>query len=67
MRDFAEANVICPHCGHHIRLTLDASGGDQDYVEDCPVCCNAIHLRLHRDELGDKLQLFIDADDEQIY
>ena len=38
-----------------MHLTLDASDGDQDYMEDCPVCCNAIHLRLHRDELGDKL------------
>ena len=35
-----EAAVICPYCGEHVSVALDpGSGSAQDYVEDCPVCC----------------------------
>lgn len=35
-----EAEVACPHCGEMIVITLDPGGGaDQQYVEDCQVCC----------------------------
>ena len=35
-----EAVVTCPYCGEPGMLTLDPGSGDaQDYVEDCPVCC----------------------------
>ena len=37
-----EATVTCPYCGEPGTLMLDpGSGGAQDYVEDCPVCCQA--------------------------
>jgi transcription elongation factor Elf1 len=35
-----EAAVTCPHCGEESVISLDpGSGASQDYVEDCPVCC----------------------------
>ena len=34
------ADVVCPYCGSPVEITLDpGSGADQDYVEDCEVCC----------------------------
>ncbi|GAA4880852.1 CPXCG motif-containing cysteine-rich protein [Ferrimonas pelagia] len=60
-------NIICPHCGHHTRVDVDSSGGDQEFYQDCSACCSPIHLRLHIDELHQQVQLFIDADDEQNY
>jgi hypothetical protein len=47
--DFAslpqEAEYTCPACGEQIVVPLDPSAGpDQDYVEDCPVCCSPNHL-----------------------
>jgi len=51
-----EGSYVCPHCGEQIVIPLDRSGGtDQEYVEDCPVCCNpnVIHLE------------FFDAPDER--
>ena len=39
----------CPICGESIVIPLDASAGtDQQYVEDCPVCChpNVIHVEF---------------------
>jgi hypothetical protein len=44
----------CPSCGEVIDIALDRSGGDeQEYVEDCPVCCNpnVIHVEYFDDEV----------------
>ncbi len=67
MSDVKTQRIECPHCGHHIYIELDTSGGDQDYVEDCSACCNPIHLQLHIDDLHEKVELRVDADDEQVY
>ena len=35
-----EATVDCPYCGASVEITLDpGSGSEQEYVEDCEVCC----------------------------
>ena len=48
-----EAEVSCPYCGEVISITLDPSGGDdQDYVEDCEVCCRPWRVQVHYDETG---------------
>lgn len=42
-----EASYICDACGEEIVIPLDPSAGaNQEYVEDCPVCCrpNVIHV-----------------------
>lgn len=67
MRDFIERTVTCPHCGQHTDLSVDGTQGSQDYYEDCTACCNPMHVRVIRNELADKLELSVDADDEQIF
>ena len=47
-----EAVVECPYCGEANEITLDpGSGNDQEYVEDCQVCCRPwlMHVRYLRD------------------
>lgn len=47
-----EAIVQCPHCGESNEVTLDpGSGDDQEYVEDCHVCCRPwlMYVRYGRD------------------
>lgn len=47
-----EASYVCDSCGEEIVVPLDLSeGGQQRYVEDCPVCCNpnVIHVRVEVD------------------
>ena len=47
-----EAFVECPYCGETNEITLDpGSGVDQEYVEDCQVCCRPwlMHVRYSRD------------------
>jgi hypothetical protein len=44
-----EGTYVCPTCGEQIVIPLDPSGGsEQEFVEDCPVCCNpnVIHLEF---------------------
>lgn len=41
-----EAHVTCPHCWEDITLALDLSEAEQDYIEDCPVCCHALRVRV---------------------
>lgn len=65
--DTFNKTINCPHCGHNVNFTFDASNGDQNYYEDCPACCNAIHLNMHLDDAHQKVELSVDADDEQYY
>ena len=64
---YINKTISCPHCGHHQHLNIDATAGDQDYYEDCRVCCNPIHMTMHIDESRLKVELYVDSDDEQIY
>ena len=35
-----EATVYCPYCNETVEIAIDPGGGpDQEYVEDCEVCC----------------------------
>ena len=48
-----EAVVSCPYCGESIELTLDpGSGPEQDYVEDCEVCCQPWQVSVRYDSEG---------------
>ncbi len=42
----AESNVQCPYCGEEIGIVVDPSEEEQDYIEDCSVCCNPIQFRV---------------------
>ncbi|EED26077.1 conserved hypothetical protein [Vibrio sp. 16] len=46
---------------------MDASNGSQNFYDDCPACCHAIHLNMMVNEQMDSIELFVDADDEQIF
>jgi transcription elongation factor Elf1 len=49
-----EATYVCDSCGEEIVVPLDVSAGShQDYVEDCPVCCNPMVLHVDIDGNGD--------------
>jgi hypothetical protein len=42
-----EATVECASCGEAFALSIDTTGGGvQDYVEDCPVCCRPMEIRV---------------------
>ncbi|WP_028917527.1 CPXCG motif-containing cysteine-rich protein [Pseudoxanthomonas sp. J35] len=53
----------CPYCGEPIELVFGPEDGDQDYIEDCAVCCRPIAVRLRVDHDGEA-QLELRRDDE---
>jgi DNA-directed RNA polymerase subunit RPC12/RpoP len=49
-----ESSYICDHCGEEIIVPIDLSAGnEQEYVEDCPVCCspNVIRVEVYDGEV----------------
>ena len=66
-KELSNQRIKCPHCGHHLHITLDSSEGDQDYYDTCPSCCKEIHLSMHIDEYRKKIELAVDSDDEQVF
>ncbi len=46
MGPLESAHVNCPYCGEPLEITVDASVGRQDYIEDCQVCCRPIQFRI---------------------
>jgi hypothetical protein len=44
-----EVNVDCPYCGETITLVIDLSVTEQDYIEDCFVCCRPIRVTCRAD------------------
>ena len=45
-------SVYCPYCGEIIQVIVDLSVEDQDYVEDCSVCCRPIVMQALTTEAG---------------
>jgi hypothetical protein len=39
-----EAQITCPFCGESLTILLDLSLPEQDYIEDCQVCCRPIRI-----------------------
>lgn len=58
-----EVQITCPHCGERFETLADPSTGDADYVEDCPVCCRPIWLRLQAGHDGGLPGLDADRDE----
>ena len=42
--------VQCPYCWEMLDISVDPSVPDQEYVEDCQVCCQPIVLTVSFDE-----------------
>jgi len=36
--------IYCPYCGEHIALLADGSVEEQQYIEDCQVCCRPMNI-----------------------
>ncbi|MGD2118935.1 MAG: CPXCG motif-containing cysteine-rich protein [Chromatiales bacterium] len=45
--------VTCPYCGEQIELLIDSSIAEQQYIEDCQVCCQPINIEVWVDPQGD--------------
>lgn len=57
-----EGRYECPSCGEEIVVPVELDAGqEQEYVEDCPVCCAPVVLRVY---VGDDGEVSISAQAE---
>lgn len=45
-RELREQHIDCPYCGESIGVLVDPSVPQQDYIEDCQVCCRPIDFSI---------------------
>lgn len=58
-----EVEIACPYCGERFETAVDCSAGDQEYIEDCQICCNPIVFRIYT-ENGELLAVDTRQDNE---
>lgn len=42
-------SIVCPNCGESIDIVVDLSVAEQQYVEDCFVCCRPMLIHCVSD------------------
>lgn len=42
--------IQCPYCWETLDISVDLTVPEQEYVEDCQVCCQPIVLTVQLDE-----------------
>lgn len=47
MNKLASKYITCPYCGENFELVVDCSIPEQEYIEDCEVCCRPISLSVY--------------------
>lgn len=58
----SETEVTCPYCWEQISLVLDLSVPEQDYIEDCPVCCHPLRVLVTAAD-GELASIGVERDD----
>ena len=53
MPELSEQTIGCPYCGEAISILVDDSLPEQQYTEDCQVCCRPILFDVSIDSEGD--------------
>lgn len=63
MNQVEDTKVECPYCGQKIEVLIDCSVAQQQYIEDCQVCCRPIEFTVTVDGEGD-LQVSVAQENE---
>ena len=57
-------NVCCPYCGEAIELLIDDSIPEQEYIEDCQVCCRPITIMQNTDIFSGEMLVSVKHENE---
>lgn len=52
----------CPYCGEPIELVIDPSEEEQEYIEDCFVCCRPIVVNTYA--VGDEVSIEVRSEND---
>ena len=55
--------AMCPYCGEEVEVTVDPVGiSSEQYVEDCPVCCNPNVIHVEFDPAWESPRVWAEAE-----
>ena len=57
-----EQEIDCPNCGELIIVVIDLSIDEQEYIEDCSVCCSPIVLKVDQASEYNKVASFNESE-----
>lgn len=60
----SEYEVICPYCGESFVSLVDTSIDQQEYIEDCQICCNPIVFQVSLDTISGEPNLSVRRDND---
>ena len=63
MDELKQQQIQCPYCGESIDVLIDCSIEQQNYIEDCQVCCRPINFDVYVDYDG-HINLRVTHEDE---
>ena len=63
LNQLTEKSIRCPYCGETIEVLIDSADLDQQYIEDCQVCCKPI-LFLITESVNGELVVNAYSEDE---
>ncbi|TWU37220.1 CPXCG motif-containing cysteine-rich protein [Novipirellula artificiosorum] len=60
----SEGQYVCDSCGEEIVIPVDpTSGTHQQFVEDCPVCCNP--SVIHVDWIDEEVRVWAEPEQDR--
>ena len=57
-----DVQIQCPYCGESVDIIIDGSQEQQNYIEDCSVCCRPMELSVT--VMDDEVSITAKRDDE---
>ncbi len=63
MNQLAKKSIGCPYCGETIKVLIDSTDIDQQYIEDCQVCCKPINF-LVSESMDGEVSVNVYSEDE---
>jgi len=63
LNQLTEKSIGCPYCGETIEVLIDSADLEQQYIEDCQVCCKSI-IFLVSESVAGELTVSVYSEDE---
>jgi len=63
LNQLTRKSIACPYCGEIIQVLIDSTDVEQQYIEDCQVCCRPINFLLSENDDGE-LNVSVYTEDE---
>lgn len=62
--DILSRQIQCPYCWELIDVSVDNCGENQQYIEDCQVCCRPINFEIIIEVETQQVQINVFAEDD---